>query len=227
MHVCISAPTAAHVAIWRPRALPFVFPSRCIDRSAASRSSDSPTRKSTLTLKPEKTFEEPNCLLTRAHSGGCAGDHLSRGFRAHRAALERQQVRRCPHALGGMPSSILALACSWSGTSAQRASSAQASETQRRRTSVRSRNEQARGALFESKRTRRCGTRAAASMTAQMLVPIVRPLSARTQLNWEIRPRLPMGDEAFFQSVSLCDEASAKFWPYVRARRACDENCMY
>ena len=119
MHVCISAPTAAHVAIWRPRALPFVFPSRCIDRSAASRSSDSPTRKSTLTLKPEKTFEEPNCLLTRAHSGGCAGDHLSRGFRAHRAALERQQVRRCPHALGGMPSSILALACSWSGTSAQ------------------------------------------------------------------------------------------------------------
>ena len=101
------------------------------------------------------------------------------------------------------------------------ASSAQASETQRRRTSVRSRNERARGALFESKRTRRRGSRAAASMTAQMLVPIVRPLSARTQLNWEIRPRLPMGDEAFFQSVSLCDEAPANFWPYVRARRDC------
>jgi hypothetical protein len=43
-------------------------------------------------------------------------------------------------------------------------SSAQTSETQRTHTSARSRNERARGALFEYERTRRCGSSAMAAM---------------------------------------------------------------
>ena len=46
------------------------------------------------------------------------------------------------------------------------ASSAQASQTQRSAPRTRSRNERARGVLFESKRTRRCGSSAMAAMAA-------------------------------------------------------------
>ena len=46
------------------------------------------------------------------------------------------------------------------------ASSAQASQTQSSAPRTRSRNERARGVLFESKRTRRCGSSAMAAMAA-------------------------------------------------------------
>ena len=59
------------------------------------------------------------------------------------------------------------------------ASSKQASETQRRHTSARSRNERARGVLFASKPTRRCGSSAEAAMAA-----IKRPRETRNGRFW-------------------------------------------
>jgi len=53
--VALSAPTAAHVALWRPRASPCVLPSTCAALAAARRSSDSLPGKSTSVALNEKT----------------------------------------------------------------------------------------------------------------------------------------------------------------------------
>ena len=178
MHVCISAPTAAHVAISHPRALFFVFPSRCIDCSAASRSSDSPTRKSTLTLKPEKTFEEPNCLLTRAHSGGVRRQSSLPRLSSASSGTRKAAGTLLPTCSWRMPSSTLALACSWSGTSAQ-AHRAHRHLRHKEGAPRSARETSGREVRFLSPNGRGgAGRWRQPPSTAQMLVPIVSPLSA-------------------------------------------------
>ena len=105
-------------------------------------------------------------MLTRAHDGGARRQssfprlsHASSGTtKAARASLPTLSwlrpyppERRC----------VLMVSDKRNG-----ASSAQASQTQRSAPRTRSRNERARGVLFESKRTRRCGSSAMAAMAA-------------------------------------------------------------
>ena len=105
-------------------------------------------------------------MLTRAHGGGAR--RQSSFFRLSDApsGTRRAAGTSLPTFSRLMTLSRHASARAGQGNKRNGASSTNGSETQRRHTSARSQNERARGALFESKRTRRCGSSETVAMAA-------------------------------------------------------------
>ena len=105
-------------------------------------------------------------MLTRAHDGGARrqssfprlSNASSGTTKAARASLPTLSWLATLSARGA--------ACSMVSDKRNGASSAQASQTQRSAPRTRSRNERTRGALFESKRTRRCASSERVAMAA-------------------------------------------------------------